>query len=183
MPRRECRGRPLASAGANHHPHAASGGRNAAPQGDSSAHRFFGNGAPGCGGSSMRVGKARRQGSQRTPRGAPHQPRRTPPHSLPTRKCGGAPKRVARRPGRAKLPDPDETPPPAPQETPQPHNPTTPQPHPRTTHHQPGEASSFGPAVPELWNGHCGLRHMNLTSNKKNKRIKTSQKSPNSHNA
>src|SRR5699024_6354669 len=37
----------------------------------------------------------------------------------------GAPNRVARRPGRAKLPDPDEHPPPAPQETPHPNPPHT----------------------------------------------------------
>ena len=48
MPRRECRGRSLPSAGANDHAHAASGGHNAAPQGVcSAAHHFFGSRAPG----------------------------------------------------------------------------------------------------------------------------------------
>src|SRR5690625_1110841 len=61
--------------------------------------------------------------------------RPNPPHARlhpcnPTR-GGAAPKRVARRPGRAKLPDPDEHPTPAPQETPLPPQPTT---HPPPAH-------------------------------------------------
>src|SRR5699024_11017114 len=73
---------------------------------------------------------------------AAHTPRRreNPPHTRHhhrNEKCAGvAPKRVARRPGRAKLPDPDEHPPPVPQETPQPpthHTPDTLPSHPATT--------------------------------------------------
>src|SRR5699024_1039635 len=52
------------------------------------------------------------------------QPRENRHHPHKEKCAGVAPKRVARRPGRAKLPDPDEHPTPAPQETPRP-QPTT----------------------------------------------------------
>src|SRR5690625_6639682 len=102
----------------------------------------------------MRVGTARRQGSQRTPRGAGNNPAERR-HTHRNEKCAGvAPKRVARRPGRAKLPAPDEHPPPAPQETPQPqptthptHSLPTPNPEP-ARHHQPATATSPPPPTP-----------------------------------
>src|SRR5690625_5751610 len=73
------------------------------------------------------VGEGRESPASRV---AAHTPRRREQprenrHHPHKEKCAGvAPKRVARRPGRAKLPDPDEHPTPAPQETPRP-QPTT----------------------------------------------------------
>src|SRR5690625_2434198 len=75
------------------------------------------------------VGEGRESPASRV---AAHTPRRREQprenrHHPHKEKCAGvAPKRVARRPGRAKLPDPDEHPPPAPQETPQPQPQPTP---------------------------------------------------------
>src|SRR5699024_9330679 len=93
-----------AFAGASGRAHAASGARNAAPQGDCRAHRFFGDRAPGVRGF-VEVGRespASRVGAH-TPR-RPDQPRRTPHFLRFSEHVGVAPTRVARRPGRAKIP-------------------------------------------------------------------------------
>ena len=99
-------------AGASHHAHAASVGRNVATTGglvvgtpislaDEGAGRWV------FGGESA---TARHQGADRTPRGAPHRPTTTPPPSPPRERCVGvAPKRVAGSPGRAKLDAPTNT--------------------------------------------------------------------------